>query len=402
MNVAENPFTPTFGITPPLLVGRDAEVAVVRRALRRGPGDPARAVLLTGSRGSGKTVLLNALEDEAAEAGWVVISEIVQPGLARELTRTVLPGLLAVHDPNTTDSSVTGVTIGALGVSAGLNRRTHERHPVEPSLRSQLERLAGLLAGRGSGVFLSLDEVHRDEIDELKPLFHAIQQGFRRGLPVAFAAAGLPSSISRLLSENVLTYLRRAERFSLGGLSPSEARAALQQPIVQAGRTITPAALDLAAAATQGYPYLVQVVGFELWQVDPSAETIDLADARVAIARARRTAHRLVHEPTLADLSEADRAFLEAMAEDASDPSSVADILTRLGATRDHVNKYRSRLISAQIIEPAGRGKLSFAVPLLRDYLRQQSDRYQAGHAVGVEDGQSPAERGVGPATPGG
>ena len=367
----ENPFTPTFGITPPLLAGREAELAAVRRALRGGPGDPARAVLLTGPRGSGKTVLLNALEDVASEAGWVVISEIVQPGLTDTLTRTVLPGLLAAHDPAPTDSTVTGVTFGALGVSAGLTRQAQERHRIEPSLRPQLEELAWLLQAKDSGVFISLDEVHRDEMNELKPFFHAIQQCFRRGAPVAFVAAGLPSSISSLLNENVLTYLRRAERFSLGELSEPDIRAAIVEPIARGGRRITPSALDLATAATAGYPYLVQVVGFELWQVEPSDPVIDLAAARLAATRARRTAQRLVLEPTLADLSPADRAFLRAMAHDDSDPTAIADIMARLGATRDHVNKYRSRLISAQVIEPAGRGLLRFAIPLLRDYLRQ-------------------------------
>jgi hypothetical protein len=46
------------------------------------------------------------------------------------------------------------------------------------------------------------------------------------------------------------------------------------------------------------------------------------------------------------------------------------DIMARLGATRDHVNKYRARLISAEIIEPAGRGLVRFAIPFLSDYLR--------------------------------
>ncbi|MDR1185835.1 MAG: ATP-binding protein [Bifidobacteriaceae bacterium] len=351
-------------------MGRDAEISAVRRAMVRGPGDPARAVLLTGARGTGKTVLLNALEDAAAELGWIVISETVQPRLAETLTRTTIPALRAALDPSGTRSTITGASATVLGVEASLTRHVHEPFPVEPSLRGGLEDLALAQADRDSGVFISLDEVHRDEISQLTPLFHAIQHCFRRGLPVAFAAAGLPSTVSRLLAQNVLTYLRRAERFVLGRLPDTQVRPALLEPIARGGRSIAPEALGRAVDAVQGYPFLVQVVGFELWEADPATPHIDTAAVDLALSRTRKAAGRLVHEPALADLSDGDRRFLAAMAQIAGESVRMADVMARLGATRDHVNKYRARLISAEIIEPAGRGLVRFAIPFLSDYLR--------------------------------
>jgi len=58
-----NPFTPTFGVTPPLLVGRGNVLDEFSLALDGGVGDPGRAMLLTGVRGAGKTVALNACEE---------------------------------------------------------------------------------------------------------------------------------------------------------------------------------------------------------------------------------------------------------------------------------------------------------------------------------------------------
>ncbi|MDR1237099.1 MAG: ATP-binding protein, partial [Propionibacteriaceae bacterium] len=71
--MVQNPFTPTFGVTPPMLAGREEELAAVAQALHSGPGHPARAAFFTGARGTGKTVLLNAVEELASDAGWTVI-----------------------------------------------------------------------------------------------------------------------------------------------------------------------------------------------------------------------------------------------------------------------------------------------------------------------------------------
>ena len=54
-----NPFRPSFGVTPPLLAGRDTEILAFGDALDSGPGAPGRATLYTGVRGIGKTVMLN-------------------------------------------------------------------------------------------------------------------------------------------------------------------------------------------------------------------------------------------------------------------------------------------------------------------------------------------------------
>jgi predicted transcriptional regulator len=77
----------------------------------------------------------------------------------------------------------------------------------------------------------------------------------------------------------------------------------------------------------------------------------------------------MVFEPAMHDLSDRDRDFLEAMAND-DGPSLLTDVAERMGVDRGYVNRYRRRLIAADIIQPAGRGKLDFAIPYIRDYLR--------------------------------
>lgn len=80
----------------------------------------------------------------------------------------------------------------------------------------------------------------------------------------------------------------------------------------------------------------------------------------------------LVHPPAVYDLSNVDRTFLAAMAVH-DGPSRMADIATRLGSDPNYASQYRLRLIAADMIRPAGHGYVDFAVPYLRDYLREHT-----------------------------
>lgn len=365
-----NPFTPSFGVTPPLLVGREDVLEDFRTALDGGPGDPGRAILLTGVRGAGKTVLLNAFEDEARSRGWLVLSETARPGVVAEMTATRLPELLQSAAADARTTTLTGASFTAAGFGAGVNRERVERYPAVPSLRSQLTQLTDIQDRRHAGVLLSLDEVHRQAREDLRAIAHTVQHLFREGRQLAFAAAGLPSAVADVLNDAILTFLRRAERFTLSTVAAQDVALALREPIENSGRTVTEEAIAIAAAGTQGYPFLVQLVGYQMWAADPAAETIDASQARTGVERAARRVGRLVHEPALAALSAIDRSFLAAMSLDPG-PSRMADVAHRLGVDANYASQYRLRLISAELIEPAGRGRVSFTVPYLSDYLRE-------------------------------
>lgn len=69
MDPVSNPYAPGAGQRPPELAGRDEQLeafAVVLERIAR--GRPERSMVLTGLRGVGKTVLLNALRSAAVRA----------------------------------------------------------------------------------------------------------------------------------------------------------------------------------------------------------------------------------------------------------------------------------------------------------------------------------------------
>jgi len=90
---------------------------------------------------------------------------------------------------------------------------------------------------------ITLDELHRgiragsetrgrsDILNDLEELTTTLQHLVRENREIAFVAAGLPGNVKDLLKVRNLTFLRRAERFELDGVTADQAATALREPI---------------------------------------------------------------------------------------------------------------------------------------------------------------------------
>lgn len=368
--MARNPFRPTAGATPPLLVGRDDVLEEFAESLDDGPGAPARLALFTGARGVGKTVMLTEVGDQALRRGWVTLAETATPGMIGRLQHATTR-LLHEIDPTTAPGRpLTGVTLPVIGGGA-----TFAAPPAAVSeWRHELGLLLEVLARQGTGLLVTVDEVHRHARDELRDLAATVQHLIREDREIALAMAGLPSAVSDLLSDDVITFLRRATRFPLADVPLDAVSQALRTTIEDEGRTIDDDALAEASAATGGYPFLIQLVGYHVWR-KATGGTIDLGAVRAGVPAARKRLGATVHEAALADLSEVDRTYLIAMAQDPGE-SSTGEIARRLGESPYYASTYRARLIAAGIIEPTRHGYVDFAIPFLREYLREHASQY--------------------------
>ncbi len=365
-----NPFRPSFGVSPPLLVGRDGLLDDFAEALEDGPGSAARATIYTGARGSGKTVMLNAVEGRAREHGWVVISETASPGFVDRIARQHLPGLLRDFDPETVRRRLTGIT-GPFA-SGGASWSAVEAHTADAGLRNQAALLTDLLAENGTGLLITLDEIHRNQIGELRELATTVQHAFREERELAFVGAGLSSAVSDVVNDEVLTFLRRAERHHLGPVGREDVSRAIREPVEANERWLADGVLAEMVEGTRGYPFLIQLVGARVWRRHPSDPEISMDDAHLGVADALRRLGSLVYEPALADASDIDKSFLLAMTKD-DGPSKMADIQRRLDVNVNYASQYRLRLIAAELIEPVRRGYVDFALPYLREYLRSHA-----------------------------
>ena len=326
-------------------------------ALEAGPTHPDYTLLITGDRGSGKTALLNTLEDKAAGRGWVTVTAAAS---SESVTMRIASEARRLMDRLRGGRGARLGSVSALGVGISLEPRQPTAEP-ESGLLRVLEELGELLHHKGIGVLLTVDELHDVDRDDVRDVASAVQIVTRRRLrSVAFAAAALPLVEHTHLSDPNMTFLQRCARAPLGPLDPAETLAALRQPIVDSGSAIDDDALAEAVAATSGYPYMIQLVGFHSWQTRQHADApISLSDVRAGAAEAEHAMIDQIAGPTWNRLSMMDRRFLVAMLADDVD-SSLTNIAERIGRSPQYARTYRARLIAAGAISPTSKACVRF------------------------------------------
>ncbi|WP_083664122.1 ATP-binding protein [Ornithinimicrobium sp. CNJ-824] len=365
---ANNPFRPSFGVSPRVLAGRQDLLQDFDVALDEGPGSPLRSLLVSGPRGMGKTVVLNELEEIARTRGWLVLRLPEGTDMLEELEGSTVPALLAEHDTMAVRRRLTGGGISGLG---SVSTDVEDRYPVRQSLTRMLGRLSEVLAVHETGMMFTLDEVQDADPDVVGRFATVYQHLVRDEREVAFAAAGLPVGVDQLLRQGGTTFLRRAERVHLDLLTDEEVAEAARATVGEAGRTLGPEAAGAFVDVAHGYPYLLQLVGYHAWRMDPAPEEITARDVHRTRPLVVERMGRLVHAPAVAPLPEGQRSYLRAMAVD-DGPSSTREIAERTGVPMQQQNVYRARLIGRELIRATGHGYVDVTLPYLREYLRAQ------------------------------
>jgi predicted transcriptional regulator len=359
-----NPFKPSFGVVPSKIIGRDDMISRYLNSLEQPPGDPFRTTIFTGTRGMGKTVILNEIADEAATNGWIAVNA----SLNSEMLDNIIDEILRLsknligENPKT---HISGLTAAGFGISFAKELKDASFNSWRGKMTAILEKLQA----EGIGLLLCIDEVHGGS-EELQILVSAYQLLVSAGYNIALAMAGLPQAVSDLLNDKVITFLRRAHREKLEAVSIEDVKVAFRSTIEENGRKIEPQALMAAANATNGYPFLIQAVGYFSWLQHEDANMITMQDVNLGIESAKNQMEVAVLETALSDISERDRAFIYAMAKD-DGPSKISSVMERMNINSNYASTYRMRLINEEIIKPTGRGSIDFAIPYLREYLRK-------------------------------
>lgn len=361
MTYLDNPFTPSFGEVPVHLAGRRQIVSSILQAFQSERRRPELTALLSGARGTGKTTLLSLLAAKAEPLGWISVETTARPGMLDDIEIGVRRRASHLLKKQKT-ANVASVDIAAIG---GLSFHAPSQEPS--NWRSRMEDILDQLEQLDCGLLITVDEID-PSLPDMIELAIVYQHFVREGRRVALIMAGLPHSVSALISDKTVSFLRRAQSFKLGRIADIDVNTALVRTISEYGREADPAGLSSAVKEISGFPFLMQLIGYRAWDISPTSNSISASDFQQGIQVAREEMESRILEATYRELSSEDIRFLNAMLVDEED-SSIADITKRLNRSSSQVAQYRRRLIDAGVIGERKRGVVGFDLPYFRDYL---------------------------------
>jgi hypothetical protein len=385
MDALQNPYAPGAGTRPPLLTGRDPELEAFRVLLGRlERGHPEQSLLVTGLRGVGKTVLLDAFEGIAEDAGWFAsFSELTSD--------TDLPKLLstacreALFDLNRQERVKDRVrrAMGALKAftvvtEAGVDFRldvdalegTADSGDLGRDIGELLIEVGNAAQEADRGVVFLFDEVQFLKPHDFEAMIAGIQRASRKHLPITIAGAGLPM-LPKLAGE-AKSYAERLFAFPrIGVLTTKAAKEALVTPAENLGVTFKGDAAKNLLKHSQRYPYFLQQYGKHAWLAGKDA-VIDMDACIQAYQRVTPILDKEFFHVRIERTSDSERRYMSAMAERGKGPHKSGEVTRDLGfSSTTETGAIRDNLIKKGLIYSPRYGQIAFTVPLFDDYMRR-------------------------------
>lgn len=202
-----NPFNPTFGDVPKIFLDRSKQINTVIKGLEE-PVSPYQITFVYGLRGSGKTTFLSDISNQMSKKdNWIVINLAVGEDLLITLVKLIYDRMSnkfrEIFDQLDWHFEAWGVSINK-----------NSKNTIEKTdLRIVLEKVLKQLKEKGIKVLVTLDEAQ--STPEVKQLATTYQLMRREKYNIYLVMTGLPSEVSELQNDNVLTFLLRSGRITL-------------------------------------------------------------------------------------------------------------------------------------------------------------------------------------------
>lgn len=340
----QNPFTLTFGKRPMELVERPVQTNEIIEAFTADPINQ-QMFIITGVRGSGKTVMMTEISHRLRKKeDWVVIelnpaTDLLQGMLSKLNSNQVCAGIIK--------SAKIDLSFFGFGVSIeGAVQITDTETAIIAILEKMKKSEKRLL--------ITIDEVTNSEY--MHVFASAFQIFVRQDLPVFLLATGLYENIDELQNEKSLTFLYRAPKIQLKPLN--------KQAIVNKYKSIFEIEVDQAtqmADLTKGYPFAFQVLGYLTWNHH--------GDYNAVRGEYEQYLSEFVYDKIWSELSQKDRMVARGIAD--VEGGKIKDIREHLHMETNEFNPYRKRLIKKGILSGETRGYVYFILPLFEEYVME-------------------------------
>jgi len=387
MDPVRNPFAPGAGSQPPELAGRDEIISNADIALQRVlAGRHNKSQILLGLRGTGKTVLLNKIEQLADGHGHLTafieapddksLADLIYPKIHQVLRKlSIIESAKAKAHAAMRAlqgfASVFKVSVGDISLSVDAEPGIADSGSLEYDLSDLFVRIGEAAQSAGTAWTVLIDEVQYLSGDELAALIVAIHRVSQKQLPVMFFGAGLPQIAA--LSGEAKSYAERLFDFPpVGPLDNASAISAIRQPIEDEGESISDDALEMIVVRTEGYPYFLQEWGYQAWNI-ADGSPINVQDVENASSAAIRRLDEGFFRVRFDRLTPKEREYVVAMAGLGKGPYRSSDVADALGENVQSLGPRRAIIINKGMIYSPAHGDIAFTVPMFEDYLQRIS-----------------------------
>lgn len=335
-----NPYTLLFGKEPTEAISRAAQANELIESFREGS---QQIYMITGVRGSGKTVFMTEIAKELREDDkWNTVELNSSQDLLMDLATSMASEnkLAQIFQRGNINLSFFGIGLEVKGSVPITN--------VQVAITKMLENIKK----NNKKVLVCIDEVISTE--HMKAFAGAFQIFVRQDLPIYLLMTGLYENINNLQNEKNLTFLYRAPKIELKPLNINTISANYQKTF-----SIEESQALAMAKLTKGYSFAFQVLGYFTWKKE--------GDYKNALLDYQQYLEDYVYEKIWSEMSAGDKKLAYGIAK--SNSGKAKEIKEELGIENNEYTPYRDRLVKRGIVDGSEHGKLQFTLPLFEKYV---------------------------------
>ena len=339
-----NPFTLSFGNKPLEYISRVSEKQELIDRITHYP-PLSHFFVITGIRGSGKTVLLTSISNYFDNDSDYIVIELNPEDDLREALAAKLYSKCHIKRfflEKNFSFSFSGVSFSISGKNPVLN------------IDDLLDKMFAELHRQNKKVIVLIDEAINNKY--LKQFALTVQILTRNEYDLFIVATSLYENISAIENEKNLTFLIRSPKIYLTNLNIAS--------IVNSYQEILKVKYEKAlefAKLTKGYAFAFQLLGYLLYE---SKEKILNS---TILSSFDQYLEEYVYNKVWNSLSPVEQDILKEF--NSNDDVPVSKMMNALNMKKDYFSKYRERLIKKGIVYSSSRGQLTFALPRFKEFI---------------------------------
>lgn len=339
-----NPFTLSFGKKPLQYISRVSQTNEIIENFDM-PIPSNQIYMITGVRGSGKTVMMAGIANELKKnEEWIVVE--LNP--ARDLLQSLAAKLYSIPEMHTHFVHAK-IDFSVLGFGVSLENAA----PVT-DIESAIELMLAELQRKQKKLLITIDEITNCEY--VRVFASSFQIFLRQDYPIFLLMTGLYDNIYDLQNEDSLTFLYRAPKMVLEPLNYTAVRRQYMDIFN----------LDMETAGemtglTKGYPFAFQVLGYLCW------ENRGIKTKEQILAEYDQYLEEYVYSKIWSEFSELDRKILIEMS--VSGETKVKKIRECTEMKSEQFSVYRDRLKRKGVLDTSKYGEVSFILPRFAEFV---------------------------------